>query len=529
MWRLAYLCVMLAGLASGEEEYNFWEATRLGDVTAMQNILDDVPDLDLDYHDDNGHTPLLLAILGHHAAAAQFLLSKSADVETKGRWPGPEDGPLAVAAGLGYLELMDVLLSSGANAGAENGPDRRTPLMVAAAAGQINAVELLLGVGVFVDTVRGDGTTAACWAARFGHGDILQLLLDNGADVNHVDTLDGSSLLHFAAQAPNGETAKIALEAGATYFARTNVMAPKERPRDIDDEMTTLTPGDVDNNDRYEPTRKELKGGLTPIMSAAANAAVEALQVLLDHAKKSAPSTDAFRERMVDAVDVSGLSALAWAASTPLGSQSVESMKLLYEFGARDDTFTIDGRALLHVAATGKNAHALAFLIDIKQHPVDMLSLNKEHTPLFIASFHGSNACAKALLRRGANINAAAFNGATPLIAAASGVQKGVAKLLLKEGANALAMLNDGKFPSQVVPKTPNGRMLKLSLFHAERKAWRKLESHNKVLITQEPPELDDIVIDESLVEDLAADGDSEVGAHENIDVDEAHKTGKEL
>ena len=36
--------------------------------------------------------------------------------------------------------------------------------------------------------------------------------------------MDGSSLLHFAAQAPNGETAKIALEAGATYFARTNVM-----------------------------------------------------------------------------------------------------------------------------------------------------------------------------------------------------------------------------------------------------------------------------------------------------------------
>ena len=232
-----------------------------------------------------------------------------------------------------------------------------------------------------------------------------------------------------------------------------------------------------------------------------------ALWIVRQRGHTQGTEQSAFRERMVDAVDVSGLSALAWAASTPLGSQSVESMKLLYEFGARDDTFTIDGRALLHVAATGKNAHALAFLIDIKQHPVDMLSLNKEHTPLFIASFHGSNACAKALLRRGANINAAAFNGATPLIAAASGVQKGVAKLLLKEGANALAMLNDGKFPSQVVPKTPNGRMLKFFLSRAERKARRKREKYNTDLNAQEPPppERDDI-IDESLVEDLEAD-----------------------
>ena len=183
------LGVILVVLASGDEEYKFWEATRAGDVAAMQIILDAVPELDLDYHDDDGRTPLLLAILGHHAEAAQFLLSRGADVETKGRWPGPEDGPLAVAAGLGDLELMDILLLGGANAGTENGPDGRTPLMVAAAAGQINAVDLLLGVGVVVDAVRGDGTTAACWAARFGHGEILQLLLDNGADVNHVSTV----------------------------------------------------------------------------------------------------------------------------------------------------------------------------------------------------------------------------------------------------------------------------------------------------------------------------------------------------
>jgi len=177
---------MLVKTAFGDEEYEFWEASKLGDVEAMKEILNSVPELDLDYHDDDGQTPLLLAVLGHHAKAVQFLTSRGADIEVKGRWPAPEDAPLAVAARLGDLDLLDVLLLGGANVGAASGPDGRTPLMVAAAAGKLDAVDMLLGVGAAVDATRGDGTTAACWAARGGHGDVLRLLLDNGANVNHV-------------------------------------------------------------------------------------------------------------------------------------------------------------------------------------------------------------------------------------------------------------------------------------------------------------------------------------------------------
>ena len=183
---LSLILNMVFYIASGDEEYEFWEASKLGDVEAMKEILDLVPELDLDYHDDEGRTPLLLAVLGHHAKAVQFLISRGANVEVKGRWPAPEEAPLAVAAGLGDLDLLDVLLLGGANVGAASGPGGRTPLMVAAAAGKLDAVDMLLGVGATVDATRGDGTTAACWAARGGHGDVLRLLLDNGANVNHV-------------------------------------------------------------------------------------------------------------------------------------------------------------------------------------------------------------------------------------------------------------------------------------------------------------------------------------------------------
>ena len=283
--------------------------------------------------------------------------------------------------------------------------------------------------------------------------------------------------------------------------------------------------GAVSGNGVYQPAREELKGGLTPAMSAAASAAIDALRILLDHTKEASPSNQAFQEQ-VDAVDVSGLTALAWAASVPLGRRSVECMQLLYLYGARDDSLTVDGRALVHVAADGKNAHALVFLIDVKQHPVDLLSFRKQHTPLIIASFRGSKACVKALLRRGANVNAAALDGGTPLIAAASGVQTFVAKLLLKKGANVLARLNSGEYPSQLTPKTPQGRLLKHSLSLAEHKAWRTLE-HAQRLAGDPPPEPEEVLedIEYSLLDDIEAGGDigGEVAwSTEGLDPDEA-------
>jgi len=198
----------------------------------------------------------------------------------------------------------------------------------------------------------------------------------------------------------------------------------------------------------------------------------------------------------------------------------------LYRRGARDDFATVDGRTILHVAAHGRNARALAYLIDVKGHAVDRVSLGKALTPLIVAAFQGSRACVKALLRRGADVNYAAADGATPLIAAASAVHKGVCRLLLKRGANALAQLKSGEFPSQVTPKTPHGRMLKYSLSHAERKAWKRLEKWAKEYEAA-PPEHEDMAgIDESLIEDLEA-GDEESDEAEDIDADERH--GDEL
>lgn len=338
---------------------------------------------------------------------------------------------------------MDALLEAGAAVGAATGPGGRTPLMSAAATGQTEAVRVLLGVGANVDARRQDGTTAACWAARGGHADTLQVLLDHGADVSSHDDVDGSTPLHFAAQAEDGEATRVALAAGADLLSRTSVLAPR------------ADPNGESEDDEYVPKREELRGGMTPLMSAASAASVSSIQVLVTQARRTLDSSN-FAE-YVNAVDVSGMTALAWACSVPNSVRTVQALEALAEAGARDDSITVDGRAVLHVAAFGRNARAIAWLVDVKGHAVDARSPGKRHTPLIIAAFQGSRACVKALLHRGADVlrprpylfnacscspqvNAAAPDGATPLISAASAGQKAVVKLLLKKGADPLCV-----------------------------------------------------------------------------------------
>ena len=114
--RLLLLATIL--LAGSCDEYEFWDACAAGDTKEMENLLEAASDIDLDYPDEDGRTPLLLAALHDRAAAARFLLARGADAEAVGRWPGPPDGPLATAAALGHVATMDVLLEGGASANA---------------------------------------------------------------------------------------------------------------------------------------------------------------------------------------------------------------------------------------------------------------------------------------------------------------------------------------------------------------------------------------------------------------------------
>ena len=94
-------------------------------------------------------------------------------------------------------------------------------LLAAARDGQVEIVESLLERGADVNAARGDGLTALHLAAEGGHQAMAEALVAAGAAVDAGTRIGGYTPLHVAARAGHGAVVLRLLEAGADPNART--------------------------------------------------------------------------------------------------------------------------------------------------------------------------------------------------------------------------------------------------------------------------------------------------------------------
>ncbi|MFT5539230.1 MAG: ankyrin repeat protein [Alphaproteobacteria bacterium] len=96
------------------------------------------------------------------------------------------DDDLKLAAIRNETDPIRPLLTQGAdpNIEIENGV---TPLIMVATFGNAVAADLLVRAGARVDEDGNQGCTALTWAARNGWPQMVGLLIDWGADINHQD------------------------------------------------------------------------------------------------------------------------------------------------------------------------------------------------------------------------------------------------------------------------------------------------------------------------------------------------------
>jgi hypothetical protein len=107
------------------------------------------------------------------------------------------DNPLIGAARSGDTQAIATLVSHGADPNQRWGVNGWTPLMHAIHKNQKGSVAALLTTGADVNARGNAGMTALIMAAGYGYADIVQLLLDHGADP-YAETTDGDSALTVA-------------------------------------------------------------------------------------------------------------------------------------------------------------------------------------------------------------------------------------------------------------------------------------------------------------------------------------------
>jgi hypothetical protein len=171
-------------------------AAAAGAAGAVERLLE--LDFPVDTRDAQGASALLRACGAGHRAIAAHLLAAGADASLAA---ASGVTPLAAAVSARREDTVTLLLERGV------APDQRLPgeataLMVAAALGYPEIVELLLTAGADVNAVdsRGHGALHAAAQFSFASGDslrarrLLDVLIKRGAEVNHADG-DGQTAL----------------------------------------------------------------------------------------------------------------------------------------------------------------------------------------------------------------------------------------------------------------------------------------------------------------------------------------------
>jgi ankyrin repeat protein len=129
----------------------------------------------------DGSTPLQWAVFEANIPEAERLVKAGADVSATNNYG---INPMLLAADIANTRLIDLLLKAGASAKSAN-PDGETALHLVARAGNLEAAKMLLKAGAVVDAREKLGQqTALMWAVARRHPEMVELLINSGADIN---------------------------------------------------------------------------------------------------------------------------------------------------------------------------------------------------------------------------------------------------------------------------------------------------------------------------------------------------------
>lgn len=398
------------------------QAVSEGDVKNVELLLE--VKVHTGQRDENGNTPLRIAVLQDNAAMASMLLKAGANVNAEGSGTA---SILGLVLDKGLSKLAKELISAGADPKGLM-PDGSMVFPWAIQNGKADEVLAMLAGGADPHLMDADGSPMLHLAVSAGLKEIATALIKHGADPASTDS-EGNGILSLAVK--NGWMGILPELAAAG--ADPNLAAPNGRTlleQAIFDGDTTLIP--LLMRSGADPARKPTtEGGVTPLEAAIATGKPEILEAMLLHGER---------------LDSPAWSGALWVA---YGNDNKSLARLLLSRGASAHKRGNNGLLLTEAATVSRKISWLKLLIDYG---------HDTGRSIYYASRSGDFLTTSFLISSGAEANYTALPSfETALSAAMRGGHDKIAALLLRHGANAKLWLPEKQKPLHfaIVTKNP--------------------------------------------------------------------------
>jgi len=330
-----------AALVAGETP--IMAAARSGSPAVVELLA--AKSANVNAHGARGQTALMWAVAQQHPDVVKALLAHGADVRARS---DVRTEVMAVPPH-GHLDYNRAIPQGG-----------DTALMFAARAGDLASARLLVAAGANVDDADAWGVSATTLAAHAGHRDLVDFLLDRGADANAARA--GFSALHAAIMRRDERMVSALVAHGASVNAPVEGWTPTRRSS---------------KDFHFSP---ELVGA-TPLWLAARFGGPAIMRVLLDHGADAlfvhhgdhvveGRGGAGFQHRkdvtttLMAAVGMGGGEAWLQPARGEREALALDAVKLVAERGVDVNAANVDGRTALDAAKALKFQSVVDYLVE---------------------------------------------------------------------------------------------------------------------------------------------------------------------
>ncbi|CAD5124042.1 DgyrCDS12350 [Dimorphilus gyrociliatus] len=391
-------------------------ASRYGKLEVIKVLVEH--NAKINCQSNEGFTPIYLAAEENFPDMITYLLSKGAkpQLTTKNGFR-----PLDVAVTQKNIEATNTLLTWDKM----SKKSRHTALHSASRKNDRPAAALLIETGrCSINDKTPNGFTALHIACQYNSTDILEYLIENGANIN-IEAKNKVTPLHVASKCNKLESVIILLDNGANMEVITT------------DKLTPLHCASRSGQvaivekllERGAEVNAKSKSKLTPLHMASQGNHYDCARLLIYH---KAPVED---------VAIDYLTALHVASHCG----SYETAKLLLSCNCKVDPRARNGFTPLHIACKKERIRIIELLLSYGA--VINATAESGLTALHVAAWYGFNEIVKKLIDKGADPNAKTRIGQTPLHTAVIGGKLQTVKLLIKLGSQINAKANQGETP----------------------------------------------------------------------------------